>query len=127
MPTSQYLEALSSQIPALQLLINMGYQYLSPEEANVMRGGRRSKVVLEGVLEKQLTKLNQITFKNKAYDFSDANIRKAVLELTNIQLEGLIHTNESVYDLITLGKSLEQTIAGYTRSFSLKYIDWPGA
>jgi len=26
--------------------------------------------------------------------------------------------------LITLGKSLEQTINGYTRSFSLKYIDW---
>ncbi|MGH8500508.1 MAG: type I restriction endonuclease, partial [Methylococcales bacterium] len=32
--------------------------------------------------------------------------------------------SEQVYDLLTLGKSLEQTIDGYTKSFSLHYIDW---
>jgi len=31
-----------SQIPALQLLINMGYEYITPEEALKLRGGKRS-------------------------------------------------------------------------------------
>ena len=33
-------------------------------------------------------------------------------------------TSEEIYDLLTLGKSLEQTIDGYTKSFSFNYIDW---
>jgi len=38
--------------------------------------------------------------------------------------EGPIKTNEKIYDLICLGKSFEETIAGDTKSFTLKYIDW---
>ena len=124
MIATQYLEEISSQLPAIQLLINMGYQYLTPEETVVLRDGKRSKVVLEGILVQQLKKLNVITFKGKTLEFSDGNITKAINDLTNVPIEGLVHTNETIYDLITLGKSLEQTIDGYTRSFSLKYIDW---
>jgi type I restriction enzyme R subunit len=36
----------------------------------------------------------------------------------------LVRTNEKVYDLLTLGRSLPQTILGDTKSFPLKYIDW---
>ena len=38
--------------------------------------------------------------------------------------EGLVRTSEKVYDLLTLGKSLEQTIDGDTKGFTLRYIDW---
>ena len=38
--------------------------------------------------------------------------------------DGLIRTNERVYDLISLGKSFEQTIDGDTKSFTLNYVDW---
>src|SRR5262249_753756 len=38
--------------------------------------------------------------------------------------EGLIRTNEKLYDLLTLGKSLPQSIQGDTKSFTLRYIDW---
>ncbi len=124
MTATQYLEEISSQLPAVQLLINMGYRYLTPEETVSLRGNKRSKVVLESILEKQLRKLNSITFKGNPYPFSDGNITKAVHDLTDMPFESLVHTNEMIYDLITLGKSLEQTINGYTRSFSLKYIDW---
>jgi type I restriction enzyme R subunit len=36
----------------------------------------------------------------------------------------LVRTNEKLYELLTLGTSLPQTIDGDTRSFSLHYIDW---
>ncbi|MGH9832466.1 MAG: type I restriction endonuclease, partial [Blastocatellia bacterium] len=32
--------------------------------------------------------------------------------------------SEKVYDLLSLGKSLEQTIDGDTKSFTLNYVDW---
>ena len=35
-----------------------------------------------------------------------------------------MRTNEKIYDLLVLGKSLPQTIDGDTKSFPLLYIDW---
>ena len=35
-----------------------------------------------------------------------------------------MRTNEKIYDLLILGKSLQQTIDGDTKSFPLSYIDW---
>ncbi len=37
-----------SQIPALQLLINLGYEYLPPEKALAQRQGKTGNVLLEG-------------------------------------------------------------------------------
>ena len=49
-----------SQQPALELLQEMGYQYLSPDDALALRGGKMSNVLLEDVLKKQLKELNSI-------------------------------------------------------------------
>lgn len=113
-----------SQIPALHLLQNMGYVYLRPQEVFLERKGKLSNVILEGVLEKQLRKLNRIRFKGAEDEFSDANINAAIQALKDFLYDGLIRTNERVYDLISLGKSFEQTIAGDTKSFTLRYFDW---
>ena len=43
-----------SQIPALQELMNLGYTFLSPEEALKERGGRTSNVLLENILRVNL-------------------------------------------------------------------------
>ncbi len=120
-----FLEDHISQIPSLQLLQNLGYVYLRPQEVFLERKGKLSNVLLEGVLEKQLRKLNRITFKGRQHEFSDANIQEAVRVLKDVTLaNGLISANEKVYDLINLGKSLEQTIGADTKSFTLSYIDW---
>ncbi|QQS49313.1 MAG: type I restriction endonuclease subunit R [Acidobacteriota bacterium] len=119
-----FLEDHISQIPALGLLQNLGYEYLRPQEAVLERGGRLSNVVLEGILEKQLRRLNRIHFKGREHEFSDANIQAAIQHLKDVPFDGLIRTNEKVYDLLSLGKSLEQTIDGAARSFTLNYIDW---
>ena len=124
MAAHDYLEDLSSLLPAVVLLQKLGFTYLTSSEQLVLRSGRTSKCVLESVLAKQLQKFNSITFKGKQYPFSDGNIQKAVQALAGIPFDSLMSTSEQVYDLLTLGKSLEQTIDGYTKSFSLHYIDW---
>lgn len=113
-----------SQVPALQLLQNLGYSYLTPAEADGLRGGRLSAVLLSGILEQQLRKLNKIRFKGEEYEFSEANIEAAIQAISDITIDGLVRTNEKVYDLVTLGKSLPQTIFGDTKSFQLNFVDW---
>lgn len=113
-----------SQIPALQVLANLGYTCLSPTEAMKARRGKNSNVILETILEAWLSKNNQITYKNRKYKFTKTNIRNAIRSLEDIIPEGLIRDNEKIYDLLCLGRSLEQTIKGDKKSFSLEYIDW---
>lgn len=124
MDTPSFKEDHISQIPALQLLVNMGYVYLTPEEALVARGGKSSNVILESILEPQLRQINKIQYKGSEYPFSNGNITTAINTLKNIQYDGLVRTNEKIYDLISLGKSFEETILGNTKSYDLKFVDW---
>lgn len=113
-----------SQVPALQLLQQIGYTYLTPEETLKRRGGRLNNVLLDGILEEQLRTMNKIRFKGEEYEFSEANIQAAILALKDVVLDGLVRTNEKIYDLLSFGKSLQQSIHGDTKSFPLHYIDW---
>lgn len=114
-----------SQIPALLVLVKMGYTYLSPEEAEAKRGHKLSNVFLEDILEQQLQRINVIRFRGKEYPFSNANIHHAIRALKDFPLkDGLVRTNEKVYDLLTLGKSFEENIQGDRKSFTMQYIDW---
>lgn len=119
-----FLEDHISQIPALQLLQNLGWKYLTPAEATSIRGGKLGSVLLETKLVEQLRKLNRIRFKGQEYEFSEANIQSAVQAIKDVLYDGLVRTNEKIYDLLILGKSLQQTIDGDTKSFPLQYIDW---
>ncbi|OPY17201.1 MAG: hypothetical protein A4E23_01577 [Methanomethylovorans sp. PtaU1.Bin073] len=117
-------EKILSQIPAVQLLINLGYEYLSPVEALKERQNRSSNVLLENILRSQLKRINRIQYRGNEYLFSEENIQSAIEKLKNVRYDGLLKTNESVYDLLTLGTAMEQTIEGNSKSFNLNYIDW---
>ena len=119
-----FLEDHISQIPALQLLQNLGWEYLTPAETVSLRSGKLSGVILDGILIPQLRKLNKIRFKGGEYEFSEGNIQSAMQALKDMLFDGLVRTNEKIYDLLVLGKSLSQTIDGDTKSFPLFYIDW---
>ncbi len=126
MDTPSFKEDHISQIPALQLLQNLGYQYLTPEDALLLRGGKTTNVILEDVLRKQLKEINSIRVSaNKTSIFTDDNIERGIHALKDLPMnEGYIHASESAYNLITLGKALEQSIDGDKKSFTLQYIDW---
>ncbi len=120
----RYNEKYLSQIPALQLLVNLGFEYLPPEQVMKQRQGKAGNVLLEGILRDQLKRLNRINYKGREFLFSEENIQTAIQKLKNVKYDGLLKTNEAIYDLITLGTALEQTVEGDSKSFNLNYIDW---
>ncbi len=127
METPSFKEDHISQIPALQLLQKLGYKYLSPDVALQARGNKTSNVILEDVLRKALKEINsekRISSTKTTY-ISDANIENGIRALKDLPMnEGYIAASEAAYNLITLGKSLEQSIDGDKKSFTLQYIDW---
>ncbi|MDB2550543.1 HsdR family type I site-specific deoxyribonuclease [Rickettsiales bacterium] len=120
----RFNEEYLSQIPALQLLGNLGYNILTPKECLDLRGGDYRNVILDGVLRESLKKINKINYKGKEFLFSESNIQEAVEKIKNIKFEGLLKTSELIYDLLTLGESFEQIVEGNRSSFQLKYIDF---
>ena len=126
MDTASVKEDHISQIPALQLLQKLGYTYLSKDEALALRGNKTTNVLLEDVLRKQLKEINSIKVSStKTGIFSDANIENGIQALKDLPMnEGYMAACESAYNIITLGRALEQNIDGDKKSFTLRYIDW---
>lgn len=126
MNTPSFKEDHISQIPALQMLQKLGYTYLSPAEAERLRGGKTSNVLLEDVLRKQLKEINSIRVSaTKTGIFTDENIERGILALKNLPMnEGYIAACEKAYNLLTLGLALEQSVDGDKKSFTMQYIDW---
>jgi len=126
METPSFKEDHISQIPALQMLVNLGYTYLSPAEADRQRGGKTTNVLLEDILRKQLKEINSIRVSaTKTSIFTDENIERGILALKNLPMnEGYIAACEKAYNLLTLGQALEQSVDGDKKSFTLQYIDW---
>lgn len=112
-----------SQVPALQLLQNLGWKYLKPEEAVQARGGRLSNVLLEDILAEQLRQ-RRFSFRGEEHPFTESSIHTAIQALKDVLYDGLVRTNEKVYDLLCLGKALQQSIAGDIKSFTMHFIDW---
>ncbi len=120
----QYLEKIASQKPAIELLQSMGYTYISPEDCEKQRGSKYH-VLLKDILRGQLRKLNRYTYAGAENEFSAANIERAMDELDEPLIDGLVRTSEKIYDALLLGKSYPETVGGgKSLSFNLKYIDW---
>ncbi len=122
--TPSHLEAVQSQLPALQLLINMGWDYLSPEECVELRGGRLGTALLEPILLDHIRETCRFEFKGEIHPFTENAVQGAVQELKNFRATGSTWQNEEAYDLLCLGTSAPQTVQGDTKSFDIKYIDW---
>src|ERR1039458_697896 len=88
MNTPSFQEEHVSQVPALQLLQNLGYTYLRPQEVFLERKGKLGNVLLEGVLAAQLRRLNRINYRGKQYEFTEANIQAAIQALKDVPFDG---------------------------------------
>ena len=121
----EYDEMNISQIPALEVLNKIGYTIISPEKAEQMRGNLYN-VVLKDILYERLTAINSFEFKGCTYKFSEKNIQQAILDIDEALTDGLIKTNEKIYDSLILGRSYPESLSEMdgTKSFNLNYIDW---
>ena len=115
-----------SQIPAIKLLQNMGWQYLSREEVKQLRGEKNSNVILDSILKEQIQNINSsIINGRKTEKFSEQNINSAIEILKTLNTsEGYISTCSEVYDLLVFGTTVRQSVDELTKDISLSYIDW---
>lgn len=115
-----------SQVPALQLLVALGFTPLSQEESLRLRGGRLRNVVLDDVLAEQLMRINRFTHRSREYgfDLEDAHEAMRRLKPTPDRLKGLRGTNQDIYDTLVLGTTITKSIDGDSKSYSFRYIDW---
>ena len=122
--TYLYDEENISQIPAIEVLKNLDYIYIPPEKAEAVRGNLYN-VLLRDILKEKLIELNEYEYKGETYKFSEKNIDQAIKNLDEPLTDGLVRTNEKIYDTLMLGRSYEESLPdGSRKSFSLRYIDW---
>jgi type I restriction enzyme R subunit len=119
-------EKQQSQIPALQMLVALGFKPLSQAEALALRGDRLRNVVLDDVLAESVMRINRFTHRGRDYgfDLEDAHEAMRRLKPTPDRLKGLKGTNQDIYDTLVLGTTITKTIDGDSKSFSFRFIDW---
>lgn len=121
--TPETKEEYSAQVPAVQLLCALGWEYLSPTDCLAGRGGNL-EVILPGVLVEQLRK-RRFEYKGKTYPLSTNAIDQIVRELSTVGLhEGLASANERLYNKLTLGVTVTEFIDGKRHSPTIPVIDW---
>lgn len=110
--------------PAIEVLKELGYQYIHPDAIPIAKRGEKGPILTE-VLEKKLKELNSYEYKGKFYKFDDNTIEKAIKDLDIPIVDGLVNTSEKIYDILMLGKAYEvYTEDGNKRSYNINYIDW---
>lgn len=120
-------EVRQAQLPFVELLVSLGYTYISPAEVMRERGNDPSKFLLKDTAREALMKINGYEYYGEQYKFSEKDVLDAVEELENLPLEGLIDTSKTVYHMImptTGGKTIKVFHGGKPLSQSFRYIDF---
>lgn len=127
MDSVNFDEAKQSQLPAVELLINLGWEYLPRTEALALRGGDDSKVLLGEILRRSLMRLNSYEHGDQIYKFEENAIAKKADELESARVDGIIDTSRDITDVIMPklgGSSIEVFHDGKHESKSIRYFDF---
>jgi len=123
-PAPKFQEDYSAKIPALTLLTNLGWDFLSPEQALLARGGKVDEVVLRELLRAELKK-RTFSFAGKNLPLSDKSIDNLIAELCSPALnEGLLTANERLYNHLLYGISVTEFVDGKKANPTIALIDW---
>lgn len=120
-------EAKQSQLTCVELLLNMGYKYVSKEEAERQRGGDTTNFILSDIATQKLMEINEYEVDEVKYKFSGKDIRDVIDEVEHIQYEGLIDTAQNIYNMImptSGGKTIKVSHDGKLISKNFKFIDF---
>lgn len=116
-------EEAAAKLPALHVLMAMGWEYLSPKAALEMRGSARG-VVLVDVLRQRLA-AHRFDYKGQRYPLSANGIDQVLREITSPKLgEGLIAANKAIYQHLTLGITVTEFVDGHKTAVTVPLMDW---
>ncbi len=120
-------EARQSQLPAVELLLAMGYKYISAEEVLNQRSNDTSNFILADIATEKLMEINGYEVEGNEYKFSEKEVRDVIDELEHIQYEGLIDTSQKIYNMImptSGGKTIKVNVGGKNISKNFRFIDF---
>lgn len=120
-------EAKQSQLPFIELLINLGYKYISTEDVMQERGADNTNFLLHDIAARKLMEINGYELDGVEYKFSEKDVRDTIDELEHLQYEGLIDTSQKIYGMImptSGGKTIKVSQGGKTISKNFRFIDF---
>lgn len=124
---AQFDEARQSQLPMVELLVNMGYEYMPASEVLRQRGEDTGNFILKEVASEALMRINGYEYNGEALKFSQKDVWDSVEALESIQFEGLIDTSRNVYNTImptSGGRTIKVTHDGKSQSKNFRFIDF---
>ncbi len=120
----KFQEEYSAKLPALALLTQLGWSFLSPDQALAARGGKYDQVVLRDILRTELEK-RRFIFAGKEHALSAKSIDNLITEVCSPTLnEGLRNANERMYNHLMYGISVTEFVDGKKASPTVALIDW---
>ncbi|WP_374568046.1 type I restriction endonuclease subunit R [Ideonella sp.] len=122
-------EQYSAHLPALHLLCNLGWHFLTTAQALALRGSTREVLLKPRLIEVLQTR--RYEYKGEWYPLSPGGIDQIVRELSALSLaEGLMPANERLYGKLALGITVTEFMPdGKKHQPTIHVIDWadPGA
>lgn len=116
-------EEYSAKVPALQVLMAMGYKYLTPAACIKLRGSER-ELILREVLIEHLQEY-RFTLRGREHALSTNAIKQVVRDISTPAMnEGLLSANQKIYDQLQLGITVTEFVEGRRESITVPLIDW---
>ena len=109
---------------AAQMIRSLGWQPLHASEAQSLRDGRGSEVLLRAVLEERLQAINSFEHQGQRRSPSTESIDAAVQALRRSNQEEIGLANEKIWSFLKSGTPVREPLDGETRTLSMRYVDW---
>ncbi|MBM68149.1 MAG: DEAD/DEAH box helicase [Haliea sp.] len=118
-------ELYASHIPALAMLVRLGWEYRSSTDVLKLRDNSTREVLLRPVLIEFLRQ-HRFEYKGKSYPLSNEGIQQILTTLASPGLaEGLMPANEAVHDMITLGITVNEFMPdGKRHATTVPLVNW---
>ncbi|CAG2258193.1 type I restriction endonuclease subunit R [Burkholderia sola] len=123
----QTREQYSAHIPALHLLINLGWSFLTTAQALALRGSTREVILKTRLIEVLQTR--RFDYKGEWFPLSPSGIDQILRQVQTVNLpEGLLSANERVYQILTLGVTVTEFMSdGKRHQPTIALVDWNDA
>lgn len=120
-------EQYSAHLPALHLLCNLGWNFLTTTQALALRGSTREVILRPRLIEVLQTR--RYEYKGQWYPLSPSGIDQIVRELSALSLtEGLMPANERLYGRLAFGITVTEFMPdGKKHQPTIPVIDWAEA
>ena len=117
-------EQYSAHLPALHLLCNLGWNFLTTTQALALRGSTREVILRPRLIEVLQTR--RYEYKGQWYPLSPSGIDQIVRELSALSLaEGLMPANERLYGRLAFGITVTEFMPdGKKHQPTIPVIDW---